>query len=165
MARKQKADAEALARAELQERAVSFRLAGMNFSEIGRQMGVAKSTAHRLVTEAIAAHTRDSTETLIDLELQRLDIMQRKLWSKVLKGDDKAVAAVLRIMERRARYYALDQYALGKLATDTRSLAAVDAWAKAMLGRDLPADVDAMPDDDLDALITAELGPAADTGQ
>jgi hypothetical protein len=41
-------------------------------------------------------------------ELDRIDRLQVAVWNRALKGDDKAINTVLRLMERRARLLGLD---------------------------------------------------------
>ena len=50
----------------------------------------------------------ESAESIIELEIQRLDAMLDKLWDKVELADEKAIDRVLRIMERRAKLLGLD---------------------------------------------------------
>lgn len=50
----------------------------------------------------------DSVESIIELEVQRLDAMLDKLWDRVENADEKAIDRVLRIMERRAKLLGLD---------------------------------------------------------
>jgi hypothetical protein len=41
-------------------------------------------------------------------ELDRIDRLQVAVWNRALKGDDKAINTVLRLMERRARLVGID---------------------------------------------------------
>ncbi len=50
----------------------------------------------------------DSVDDVVELEVQRLDAIFDKLWPKVENGDEKAVNAALRVMERRAKLLGLD---------------------------------------------------------
>lgn len=63
---------------------------------------------HQLISEALASRLRESADALIELEMQRLDLLQSAVWSKAVAGDTFAVASVLRIMERRARLAGID---------------------------------------------------------
>ena len=42
------------------------------------------------------------------LELARLDVAQRAIWKKVVKGDLAAIDRLLKIMQRRAKLIGLD---------------------------------------------------------
>lgn len=134
MPKRNDTDPEAIQRAQDRDRALAYRLEGMTYEQIGERMG-SKSRAHRLVTEAIDAISRDNAELVVDMELRRLDAMLAAIWPDVLDGDLKALDRVLRIMDRRARYYALDQRAVLALATNTKSLSAFDDFAREFLGR------------------------------
>jgi hypothetical protein len=41
-------------------------------------------------------------------ELDRLDRMQVALWPRAMKGDDRAIGTIVRLMERRARLVGID---------------------------------------------------------
>lgn len=51
----------------------------------------------------------ESAADVIALENARLDTMLSSLWPKVLKGDTGSVNTVLKIMERRAKMFGLDE--------------------------------------------------------
>jgi len=57
------------------------------------------------------------------LELERCDRLQAAVWPAATQGDVAAVAAVLRIMERRARYLGLDAPVLVDVGLRVRVLA------------------------------------------
>lgn len=61
------------------------------------------------VTDRLARHLALQAEELRELELARLDEMQSGLWACARSGDVKAVGAIIRIMQRRARLQGLDQ--------------------------------------------------------
>jgi len=63
----------------------------------------------RRVLKKTREETRQEAEDARDLELMRLDEMQRGLWEKAAAGDTQAVSAALRVMERRARLLGLDE--------------------------------------------------------
>lgn len=58
----------------------------------------------RRVREDVA----ESSGDLLTLELERLDAMLRGLWPAATTGDERAVSAALRIMQRRAKLLGLD---------------------------------------------------------
>jgi hypothetical protein len=62
---------------------------------------------------AIARITRLSVDAVyaqrvLELELQRLDVLQSSYWDQAVQGQFDALAAVLNIMRRRASYLGLD---------------------------------------------------------
>ncbi|MCZ4557974.1 hypothetical protein O4215_20645 [Rhodococcus maanshanensis] len=133
---KKKTGPEAVERRERQAEALRLRTTGMTLAKIGEQLGgLAPSTIHAYIADALVEITREPAETLRDLEVARLDAMLRGFYERAINGDEKAAEMVLKIMGRRDKYFALSQRAVLELATDTKSLSAIDEWAKAMLGR------------------------------
>jgi DNA-binding CsgD family transcriptional regulator len=96
---------------EREVQALELRKAGATYGEIGRQLGISASSAHRAIARAVERITDESSELAIEtrrMELIRLDAMQLALWTDARKGDAEAIRTLLRIMERRARYLGLD---------------------------------------------------------
>lgn len=153
---------EDIERAERQALALELRRKRKTYDEIGTELGVSQSTAHRYVTEAIAEIKRDPAESLIDLELHTLDEIQAAIMPLAKTGDPAMIAAVIKLMQQRGKYYAIEQYAVNKLATNTKDLSAVDKWAAAMLGRDEADKAAAVEqsDEDIAADIAAMLAEA-----
>lgn len=92
-------------------KALDLRVAGKTYHQIGAALGIDTSTAHRIVKEALeemSSQHEELTEQVRSMELSRLDAMIDGLWPRASTGDEKAVSAVLGIMERRARYVKLD---------------------------------------------------------
>lgn len=54
---------------------LSLRLEGMTLEQIGERMGVGASTVSRVISNALAAHTREPAEELLALELGRCDVL------------------------------------------------------------------------------------------
>jgi hypothetical protein len=94
--------------------AYQLKLAGLSLSEIADRL---KYTSGGAVAKAIkdemlrnAQDTEPETrETILDLEIARLDYMQARLWMGVEAGDPKAIESVLKIITLRARLRGLDQ--------------------------------------------------------
>lgn len=94
---------------------LELRRGGATYDEIARATGYATAQG------AYLAYGRALKRTLIDagseevreMELDRLDRLQRSYWFKALAGDEKATDRVLKIMEHRARYLGL--YAPAKM--------------------------------------------------
>lgn len=82
---------------------------GATYEVIAQQLGYAhRGKAYEDVAQWMAKVGRESARELLELELQRLDHMLMGLWNSARTGNEKAVTAALRIMERRARYLGLD---------------------------------------------------------
>lgn len=54
---------------------LTLRLDGMTLEQIGERMGVGKPTVSRVISNALAAQTREPAEELIALELGRCDVL------------------------------------------------------------------------------------------
>lgn len=99
------------AAAERAKQAVSLRIAGATFAQIGERLGVSTQAAHKMVVkhlEETRRLTAESAEQLRDMELKRLDAMQAALWPDAMRGDEQKVDRVVRIMARRAKLLGLD---------------------------------------------------------
>lgn len=115
---------------EKEDRVVALRLAGADFEEIRKQVGYRdrsgawKAYARALQRKAIPSGPDDNLrEDEVNLELLRLDEMQKRIWAKAMRGDLPSLDRVLKIMERRDklrhRYHAArEQAAPGREAGD-----------------------------------------------
>lgn len=98
--------------AELLERerqALDLRRAGITYDVIASRLGYTnRSAAKKAVMRGIARTLQESADELRTVEADRLDRMQAAAWTGAMRGDDKALVTVLKIMERRARLLGLD---------------------------------------------------------
>lgn len=95
----------------LTEKIVALRASGANFREIGSALDISPSTAHGLLHKAIAERREElgfKVDELVELEVARCDRLQLAVWQKALNGNERAIAAVLNIMARRAKLLGLD---------------------------------------------------------
>ena len=89
--------------------AMTLRMEGMTFEEIARQLGYAgKQGAYDAVRRSLREVIREPAEELIRLDLERLDVLWGPQYSNAQSGDVQAMAACMKIMERRARMLGLD---------------------------------------------------------
>jgi predicted transcriptional regulator len=92
-----------------------MRSRGYSYTDIAKALGISRSTAHKYVTaelDKLRAETRASAAQIRSLELARLDRLWRRAEEMLADGDAdgaKAIAAAIRIMERRARLLGLDE--------------------------------------------------------
>ena len=94
---------------EREKNALDFRRAGLTYDVIAERLGYRdRAGAKKAVTRAIGRTLQDSADALRHLEADRLDRLQLAAWARALTGDDKAMAIVLKVMERRARLLGLD---------------------------------------------------------
>ena len=93
-------------------KALELRKQGMNYTQISKKLGCARSTACRYVLselENLADKCREEAEHVRALELQRLDDLYTKAWDLVdAGGSETAIDRCLRIMERRSKLLGLD---------------------------------------------------------
>ena len=128
--------------AEKRRGALEFRRQGYTFTQIADEMGVGVSTAHGYVFDSIKAITEDEADHLRKLELDRLDYLQQPLFAAFAQSPEKdTIDAILRIMDRRARYlglYKSEDVASQALDQMAASLAAMIATDKPVLRPDGP---------------------------
>lgn len=90
-------------------RALDLRKEGKTFEEIAAEVPYnSRQAACDAVKRAIAAITREPASELIELELARLDAMWGKHYLNAQAGDVQALAACMKVMERRAKLLGLD---------------------------------------------------------
>ena len=88
---------------------LELRRAGLTWSAIADQTGYADATgAYAAYKRAIKRVLDEPADEVRKQELDRIDRLQVAVWNRALKGDDKAINTVLRLMERRARLLGLD---------------------------------------------------------
>ncbi|QDU60012.1 hypothetical protein Pan216_08490 [Planctomycetes bacterium Pan216] len=92
-----------------QERALELRKAGLSYEEIAEKVGYSnRRSAHQAVTSALRKSSRETTEEVRLLELERLNRLLVSVWSSALKGDEKSIDRALKILERRGKLLGLD---------------------------------------------------------
>lgn len=100
-----------IAAKERRSLALKLRLAGIQFKDIGKQLGCSRQRAAQLVEgemENIIAQNAELAAQVRDMELVRLDTIQSGIWSQATSGNHGAIDRVLRIMERRSKLLGLD---------------------------------------------------------
>lgn len=82
---------------------------GKTFTVIAEEIGYnSPQAAYDAVKRSIAAITREPAEELLKLELERLDVLWGIQYLTAQGGDVQAMAACMKIMERRAKLLGLD---------------------------------------------------------
>lgn len=91
------------------EKALKLRLAGATYEQIAKSVGyTAKGAAYKAVESAMADSKREKADQILEIELMRLDTLQRAVWPAAVGGDRKAILTALQVMNRRAKYLSLD---------------------------------------------------------
>lgn len=99
----------ALEAARKKREALALREAGATLQTIGDKLYKGdRSNAHRAITEALAEQAAENVAEVRALENARLDQMLLGAWPRARKGDNHAIASVIRIMDRRAKLNGLD---------------------------------------------------------
>lgn len=104
--------------------AARLRVAGMTYGQIARELGYAnESAAYNAVKGALRRVTVPAVEELRLIEGERLDLAQQAIWERVLQGELEALRAFLKLSERRARLFGLDQQpTVNATLVDARSI-------------------------------------------
>ena len=92
-------------------KALELRVTGGSYRQIGAALGVGLKTAYYDVQRELGkldAVNEASAERVRDLELARLDRITIALWPRAGTGDPRAVTAMIRVMDRRAKLLGLD---------------------------------------------------------
>jgi len=88
--------------------ALSLRLAGLTYSQIGDRLGISEDGARDMVVRTLARAENRAVDEQRSVENARLDRAQAAIWTQVLEGDLRAVDTFLRLSQRRARMNGLD---------------------------------------------------------
>lgn len=91
-------------------RSVELRRHGATYEEIAGELGLmSRSAAYRTVMRALSRQGAEEVANLRMVEGARLDALHSAVWDQALTGEYAAINALLKIMERRARLFGLDQ--------------------------------------------------------
>ena len=119
--RKRKTKPSVLFIKERRAQALALRVSGANFREIAATMREDKEKRYPRYSEGAAyadviaecqrlnQTCSEEAELIVAQEEQRLDAMLAGIYPKALFGNTEAINAVIRLMERRARYRGLDR--------------------------------------------------------
>lgn len=94
---------------ERRKRALDLRKAGATYQTIADKNGVSYSQAYKDVQHSLKGITRESAEDVLTLELERLDRLFLTHYANAIQGDTSSARIALQIMDRRSRYFGLDQ--------------------------------------------------------
>ena len=98
--------------ADRRKKAITLRLAGMDWQSIADQLGYStRGAACTDVARALEANLAEQTQaadTLREVESLRLDRLQAAAWPAAVKGDLKAIDTVLKVIDRRVKLQGLD---------------------------------------------------------
>ena len=88
---------------------LELRRAGLTWQNIAKEVGYADPTgAYAAYKRAVKRVLQEPADEVRQQELDRLDRLQVAVWPRAMKGDDRAINTILRLMERRAKLLGLD---------------------------------------------------------
>jgi len=89
---------------------LELRRAGETWERIAKAVGYANASgAQKAYQRVVIRVQRDTVDDIRDLELDRLDRLQRAYWTPaILERDKRAAELVLKIMDRRAKLLGID---------------------------------------------------------
>lgn len=95
---------------EKENQVLKYRKGGLTFDAIAEKLGYANESSARAAFKRAIERTRDDALAAEGRELHRLrlETALTAIWDRVLKGDLKAIAMMLRILERDAKLHGLD---------------------------------------------------------
>ncbi len=94
---------------EKEAQVLKLRRLGLTFDAIAKQLGYANASgSYKAFGNALKRIIYDEVEQTRKMEMDRLDMAQQAIMTKVSQGDVPAVHALIRLMERRARLLGLD---------------------------------------------------------
>jgi hypothetical protein len=87
---------------------VELRTEGYVWREIAEQVGMSTAGVYKAYNRAMTRVIAPSIEEHRELELDRLDILQRTYWQPAVNGNLRAADYVLRVIDKRAKLLGLD---------------------------------------------------------
>jgi hypothetical protein len=88
--------------------AFKLRLTGMSNRRIAEELRCTVSQVEASLVRMMGGVTPELRHRTLQIELERLDVLQAAHFEKAAEGDDDATLTTLKIMERRARMLGLD---------------------------------------------------------
>lgn len=110
--RRSRFDPQRIAGAERQVRALRLRALGYSYAQIADAAGYnSRQAAHKAIMSALA-RPRPASRAVLNVErmidLERVDALFAAIYPAACDGNTQAIAVVVGLMERRARYLGLD---------------------------------------------------------
>jgi hypothetical protein len=113
--------------------AVTLRVEGCTYAEIGDQLGISDRMASRIVNRAMNRVLREPVGQLVDLESARLDALWQAIMPRALAGSARHAEVCVRIAERRSRLLGLDAPTRTEVRMSVEEVDALDAEIERLL--------------------------------
>lgn len=98
--------------AERRAKAIRMKINGSTYTEIADELGYSsRGSACSDVRRALEKHVIEeglAVEAWRELELARLDVLQKAIWPEAMEGSPRAIETALKILDRRAKLLGLD---------------------------------------------------------
>ncbi|MGW5231802.1 transposase [Streptomyces nodosus] len=91
---------------------------GMSYRETARALGISPSAVQRRVEKYKAEEIHPKAEEMREMQLAQIRAGKRAIWKRYITGDDKAVASMIRLLEREAKLAGLDSATQFKVQTE-----------------------------------------------
>lgn len=118
--------------AERRAKAITLRLAGMDYSTIADRLGYSnRAAACKDITRALAVNLAElgrTADELREVELTRLDRLQAAAWAPAVGGDLRSIETVLRVIDRRCKLLGLD----APVRAEVWTISDIDAQIRAL---------------------------------
>ena len=118
---------------EREKRVLELRRGGLTFDLIAERVGYASASgAHKAYISACRRIVVEDVNAIRNAEIDRLDIAQAAIWADVVNGADaptraRAILALMKIMERRARLLGLDVPTKSQVEVNIHDRDSIDA--------------------------------------
>lgn len=118
---------------EREKRVLELRRGGLTFDLIAERVGYASASgAHKAYISACRRIVVEDVNAIRNAEIDRLDIAQAAIWADVVNGADaptraRAILALMKIMERRARLLGLDMPTKSQVEVNIHDRDSIDA--------------------------------------
>jgi hypothetical protein len=125
---KSKNPPEKLRALDFERKAMDLRMAGWSYYAIGAKLGKTTTGAWAAVDRAVMKAEKliaEDAKKLRAIEVARLDEVHASKWPDAMRGDNKSIEIVLKIMERRSKLQGLD----APTKTEHSGEIAIKTWA------------------------------------
>lgn len=80
-----------------------------SYPKIAEAMGIGVTTAYDYVMEGMKEQIREPADEVLHMELSRIDEMMSGIYQNAVDGDINAIATVVKLQERRAKYLGIEK--------------------------------------------------------
>jgi hypothetical protein len=122
-----------------EKQVLELRRGGLTFDMIADRVGYASASgAHKAYLKACSRIIYEDVVEVRNAEMDRLDIAQAAIWGDVINGGDaptraRAVLALVKIMERRAKLLGLDMPTKAQVEVNVYERDTVDAEVRRLV--------------------------------